>query len=143
MTGPVISVGRIFGDPGAVSRVDKMFVAKVYCLDLTVNFHHKHFIDPTNCSWVSEDWLVGPKCPFPFEKIVVPSTALLYSATKRAVAWVGSLQPVGTVPLGTWNFRNFKPEFLLNGKRPTSFTYKKDQRGLDGKANDLMLALKT
>ena len=76
-------------------------------------------------------------------KIVVPSTALLYSATKRAVAWVGSLQPVGTVPLGTWNFRNFKPEFLLNGKRPTSFTYKKDQRGLDGKANDLMLALKT
>ena len=23
--------------------------------DLTVNFHHEHFIDPTNCSWVSED----------------------------------------------------------------------------------------
>ena len=58
-------------------------------------------------------------------------------------AWVGSLQPGGTVPLGTWNFRNFKPEFLLNGKRPTSFTYKKDQRGLDGKANDLMLGPKT
>ena len=32
--------------------------------------------------------------------------------------------------------RNFKPEFLLNGKHPISFTYKKDQRGLDGKAND-------
>ena len=35
---------------------------KVYCeietsarLDLTVNFHHGHFIDPTNCPWVSED----------------------------------------------------------------------------------------
>ena len=25
------------------------------CLDLTVNFHHEHFIDPTNCPWVSED----------------------------------------------------------------------------------------
>ena len=22
---------------------------------LTVNFHHEHFIDPTNCPWVSED----------------------------------------------------------------------------------------
>ena len=82
---------------------------------------------------------VGPKYPFPFDKSVVPSTALLYSATKRAVAWVRSLQPGGTVPLGMWNFRNFKPEFLLNGKRPTSFTYKKNQRGLDDKANDLML----
>ena len=27
-------------------------------LDLTVNFHQEHFIDPTNCPWVSEDvWL--------------------------------------------------------------------------------------
>ena len=50
----------ILGDPGAVSWVDKMFVAKAYCnvetsLDLTVNFRHEHFIDPTNCPWVSED----------------------------------------------------------------------------------------
>ena len=37
---------------------------------------------------------------------------------KRAVAWVGSWQPECTVPLSTWSFRNFKPEFLLNGKRP-------------------------
>ena len=69
-------VYRILGDPGAVSRVNKMFVVKVYCkietspiiemsfyypwcpgarLDLTVNVHHAHFIDPTNCPWVSED----------------------------------------------------------------------------------------
>ena len=48
--------GFILGDPGAVSRVDKMFVVKVYCkIDLTVNFHHEHFIDSTNCPWVSED----------------------------------------------------------------------------------------
>ena len=36
-----------------------MFVVKVYCKiatsDLTVNLHHEHFIDPTNCPWVSED----------------------------------------------------------------------------------------
>ena len=43
----------ILGDPRAASRVDKMFVVKVYCkiettLDLTANFHHEHFIDPTN-----------------------------------------------------------------------------------------------
>ena len=38
----------ILGDPGAVSRVDNE-------LDLTVNFHHEHFINPTNCPWVSED----------------------------------------------------------------------------------------
>ena len=24
-------------------------------LDITVNFHHGHFIDPPNCPWVSED----------------------------------------------------------------------------------------
>ena len=50
----------ILGDPGAVSRVDKMFVVKVFCpiearLDLTENFDHEHFIDPTSCPWVSED----------------------------------------------------------------------------------------
>ena len=52
-------VASILGDPGEVSRVDKMFVVKVYCkieiLNLTVNFHHEHFIDPTNFPWVSED----------------------------------------------------------------------------------------
>ena len=49
----------ILGDPGTDSRVDKMFVAKVFCkietIDLTENFHLEHFIDPTNCPWVSED----------------------------------------------------------------------------------------
>ena len=43
---------------------------------------------------------------------------LTRTITKRAVAWVGSGQPECTVPLGKWNFRNFEPEFLLNGKRP-------------------------
>ena len=26
-------------------------------LGFTVNLHHEHFIDPTNCPWVSEDGL--------------------------------------------------------------------------------------
>ena len=50
----------ILGEPGAVSRVDKMFVVNRRAgtrLDLTVNFLHEDFIDQTNCSWVSEDAL--------------------------------------------------------------------------------------
>ena len=47
----------ILRDPGAVSRVDKMNRRAGARLDLTVNFHHEHFIDPTNCPWVSEDAL--------------------------------------------------------------------------------------
>ena len=37
-------LNSILGDPGAVSRVDEIFVVEVYCKietsDLTVNFHH-------------------------------------------------------------------------------------------------------
>ena len=44
----------------------------------------------------------------------VPLFCILLTRTiiRRAVAWVGSVQPESTVPLGTWNFRNFKPEFF-------------------------------
>ena len=46
-------------------------------------------------------------------KIVVPSTALLYSAykkkNKREVVWFRALQPKCTVPLCTWSVRTFKP----------------------------------
>ena len=45
--------------------------------------------------------------------------------------------------IGHVEFPKFQTGKLLNGKRLTSFTYKKDQRGLDGKANDLMLGPKT
>ena len=35
------------------------WLSKIKCpgarLDLMVNSHHEHFIDPTNCPWVSED----------------------------------------------------------------------------------------
>ena len=55
--------------------------------------------------------LLSPVPPF---RILLTRTI-----TKRAVAWVGSEQPECTVPLNTWNFRNFKTEFLLNGKLPT------------------------
>ena len=56
----------------------------------------------------------------------IPLSCILLTRTitKRAVAvaWVGSEQPECTVPLGAWNFRNFKTEFLLNGKRPLSLS---------------------
>ena len=60
--------------------------------------------------------------PFHLTKLFSPAPlfcVLLTSIiTKSAVAWVGSVQPEYTVPLGAWNVRNFKPEFLLNGKSP-------------------------
>ena len=55
----------------------------------------------------------GPKCPFPFEKIVVPSATLFCPAYKN------NNQTECTVPLGMWNFQNFRPKFLLSGERPT------------------------
>ena len=57
----------ILGDPGAVSRVDKMFVVKVYCkietspgaLTLTEPVPEAFELPasdwPENCPWVSED----------------------------------------------------------------------------------------
>ena len=70
---------------------------------------------------------VGRNVPFHLTKLSSPvllfCILLTATITKRAVAWVGSVQPEcpaeGTVPLSTWNFQNFKPEFLLNGKRPS------------------------
>ena len=41
--------------------------------------------------------------------------------TKCAVAWVWSVQPKCTISLSMWNFRNFKLEFLLNGKHPFAY----------------------
>jgi len=65
--------------------------------------------------------------PFHLTKLLFPvplfCILLARTITKRAVAWVGSVQPECTVPLDTWNFRNFKPGFSLNGKRPMSTLY--------------------
>ena len=60
----------------------------------------------------------GTESPFPFDKIVVPSTALLHPAYKNNNQRGGGLGRVCATgmyrSLGTWNFRNFKPEFSLN-----------------------------
>ena len=48
---------------------------------------------------------------------------LTRTVTKCTVAWVGSVQPECTVPLGMWNFRNVKPEFLSNRKRLRATTF--------------------
>ena len=62
--------------------------------------------------------------PFHLTKLLspVPLFCILLTRiiTKRTVAWFGSVQPECIIPLGTWNFRNFKPEFLLNRKRPAT-----------------------
>ena len=58
--------------------------------------------------------------PFHLTKLLSPvplfCILLTRTITKSAVAWVGSVQPECTFPLDTWTFRNFNPEFALNGK---------------------------
>ena len=70
--------------------------------------------------------LVAPKFPFPFDKIVVavslfciPPSSII---TKRAVAWIGSIQPECSVPIIMQKIQNLKPEFLLNGKHTRTAT---------------------
>ena len=57
--------------------------------------------------------------------IAVLSTSRLYPAYENNYRTRGGLVQVCatecTVPLGTWNFRNFKREFLLNGECPVYF----------------------
>ena len=66
-------------------------------------------------------WSVGPKCPLPFDKIIFPRTTDLYPAYKHDNQTRGGFGLVSAtgmyLPLGTWFFRNFKQEFLFNGKR--------------------------
>ena len=65
------------------------------------------------------DLPVGPKCPLPFYKIIFPRTTDLYPAYKQDNQTRGGLVCATGMylPLGKWFFRNFKHEFLLNGKR--------------------------
>ena len=65
------------------------------------------------------DLPVRPKCPLPFYKIIFPRTTDLYPAYKHDNQTRGGLVcATGKyLPLGKWFFRNFKHEFLLNGKR--------------------------
>ena len=67
------------------------------------------------------DLPVGPKCPLPFYKIIFCRTTDLYPAYKHDNQTRGGFGLVSAtgmyLPLGTWFFRNFKQEFLFNGKR--------------------------
>ena len=64
---------------------------------------------------------VGPKCLLPFDNTIFPRTNDLYPAYKHDNQTRGGFGLVSAtgmyLPLGTWFFRNFKQEFLLNGKR--------------------------
>ena len=48
----------------------------------------------------------------------VPLFCILLTRTKTQPNAKWSVQPECIFPLGTWNFRNFKPDFLLNIKGP-------------------------
>ena len=74
--------------------------------------------------------LVWLKLPFPFDIIiVVPAPTHLYPSykhlPKHTLAWVRSVQLECIVPLGVWNFQNFKQEFCW-----TERTIKLDVVGL-------------
>ena len=60
--------------------------------------------------------------PFHLTKLMCPVPLFCFlltrTITKPAVAWVGSLQPECTVPMSTWNFRNFKLENFVEWKAP-------------------------
>ena len=63
---------------------------------------------------------VGPKCLLPFDKIIFLRTNDLYPAYKHDNQTRGGFGLVSAtgmyLPLGNWFFRNFKQEFLFNGK---------------------------
>ena len=60
--------------------------------------------------------------PFHLTKLMCPVPLFCFLLTrtriKRAVAWVWTLHPECTVPMSTWNFRNFKPEYFVEWKAP-------------------------
>ena len=64
---------------------------------------------------------VGPKCLLPFDKIIFPRSNDLYPAYKhnnQTRVRFGLVSATGMyLPLRMWFFRNFKQEFLFNGKR--------------------------
>ena len=65
---------------------------------------------PLRLVWLSRS--VGPKCPFPFDKIVVPSTAVLYPSYKNyqmrgglgRVCATGMYRSIGHVTLSIFFF---------------------------------------
>ena len=67
---------------------------------------------------------VGPKCPFPFDKIVVPSTALLYPAYKNNNQTRGGLGRVcatgmyRSIGLGHVKFPKFQTGVFVEWKAP-------------------------
>ena len=71
------------------------------------------------------DWNV------PFHKLTkllppVPLFCILptRTMTKRTVAWVSSVQPKYTVPLGTWNFPTFQTRIFVEWKAPLIYCYR-------------------
>ena len=87
------------------------------------------------CSWIYSkvylEFPSGNKCRFLFhpkfrkfrlvDQMERTNSVSAYKNNNQTCGVLGRVCATGyTVPPGTltWNFRNFKPEFLLNGKRP-------------------------
>ena len=74
--------------------------------------------------WSTLTGLVGPKCPFPFDKIVVPSTTLLYPAYKNNNHTCGGLGRVcatgmyRSIGLGHVKFPKFETGIFVDWKAP-------------------------
>ena len=67
-------------------------------------------------------WLVRPKSPFPFDKIVVPSTALLYPAyenNNQTHSGLGQVCATGMYcSIGHVKFPKFQTRFFVEWKAP-------------------------
>ena len=102
------------------------FSPKFWKCQLEIKLNAPFWFSPTGITTMANPLILisHTKCPFPFDNFLwlspVPLFGILLTRTitKCLVAWVWSVQPEGTVPFGTWNFWNFKLEFLLNGKGP-------------------------
>ena len=83
---------------------------------------------PTGIFWITNFGQSDRNVPFHLTKLMCPVPLFCFlltrTITKRAVAWVGSLQPEYNAPFewarGTFEISNWK--ILLNGKRPWFIT---------------------
>ena len=87
---------------------------------------------------------VGPKCPFPFYKIVVPSTALLYPSYESNNQTRGGLacRVCATEmyrSIGPVKFPKFQTEVLAEWKAPLGFGIQNNAQGTRSSTNNWII----
>ena len=88
--------------------------------------------------------LVGPKCPFPFYKIVVPSTALLYPSYESNNQTRGGLAcrvcATEMYPsIGPVKFPKFQTEVFVEWKTPLGFGIQNKAQGIRSSTNNWII----